>query len=322
MVEKPSTIDKLFATVQLSEPLTTYKESVDTTKNLVKLSTLAITKRTDDILESIKSVEQRQKMHVEKISEDTERLEKYQSEEEELLMQYSAPLVEDKQGFLEKYKEINEGRKALIQNMRQLISERRELIAALGSFCESEQERHKSSLESSKIELPALMQMAFIYLVTVWDAFVLDTARAILRIHPELISKSENKTDLTKSDLWFLGSTEELREFLIELEIRRFDGDRKKLVETFNSYWGIDWGDSGVQTDIIVEIRARRDLWVHNRGRVNNQYIQMVREQTPFSLGQIAEIDSKYFTASLFALTQLAVNIHRIADEKHYSKST
>lgn len=293
MAEKSPTIDELFATVQLSDPLKTYKENIDTIKNLVEISMLALVKRTADILESIKSIEQQKKTQIEKLTEDTEQLKKYQ-----------------------------EGQKEIIQTTRQLISARKDLIATLDSVRETRQEQYMSSSESSKIELPALMQMAFIYLVTVWDAFILDTVRAILRIHPEFISKSENKIDLTKSDLWFFGSTEELREFLIELEIRRLDGDRIKLVETFNSYWGIDWGESDIPMDTIVEIRARRDLWVHNRGRVNNQYIQMVRKQTPFSLGQIAEIDSKYFSASLFALTQLTVNIHRIADEKHYSKST
>ncbi len=312
MVEKPSTIDELFAAAYLSDPLKTYRESVDTIENLVELGRRAIIRRTEGILEYTKELERMQKTNVEKIAEETASIEKLQRELEEPLMWISAPQRE----------EIDERTRVLIQQTRQLISDRTEHIASIDLARESQQERLNSSLESSKIELPALLQMAFIYLVTVWDAFVLDTARAILRIHPELISKSENKTDLAKSDLWFLGSTEELREALIELEIRRLDGDRKKLAETFNSYWGIDWGDSGIQTDTIVEIRARRDLWVHNRGRVNNQYIQMVRGQTPLGLGQIAEIDREYFTASLFALTQLAVGIHRIADEKHYSKST
>lgn len=321
MVEKPSTVNELFATAVLTDPLKTYKENIDTIKNLVELSARAVSKRTETILESIKSTEQWQKEQTDKITQETERVEKYQEESMEWLM-WSTPLRDEDQGLLEKYEELNKDKEALIQDMRQLISERKEHLASLALLRKRQQERYKASLDSSKIELPALMQMAFIYLVAVWDAFILDTTRAILRVHPELISTSENKTDLTKSDLWYLGSTEELREFLIELEIRRLDSDRKKLVETFNSYWGIDWGDSGVPINTIVEIRARRDLWVHNRGRVNNQYMRMVKEQNSLSLRQLAKIDRDYFTASLFALTQLAVYVHRIADEKHYSKST
>ena len=228
----------------------------------------------------------------------------------------------NKEKYTAEYEKLDKEEKALIQDMHQLIAERKKHVTELASFRKSQQKRYKSSLESSKIELPALMQMAFIYLVTIWDAFILDTTRAILRIHPELISKSENKTDLTKSDLWYLGSAEELREALIELEIRRLDSDRSKLVDTFNTYWGIDWKDSGVPIDIIVEIRARRDIWVHNRGRVNDQYIQMVKGETSLNRGQIAEIDSGYMTSALFRLTELAIYIHKIAEEKHYSKST
>jgi len=48
----------------------------------------------------------------------------------------------------------------------------------------------------------------------------------------------------------------------------------------------------------------------------------MVKEQASLSLGQMADINSDYFTASILALTKLVIYIHRIADEKHYSKST
>ena len=319
MLKEKTTIDNLFHGAKLSDPLKTYKENVDTIKNLVELSTQAVAKRTATILEGIKSLEQSQKDQLAKIAEETKRMKKHEKELKEQSM-WNAHLRWGKPDLLEKYRELKKDKEALTEDMRKLISERKVYLASLDIFISNQQERYKSSLESSKRELPALMQMAFIYLVAVWDAFILDTTRVILRIHPELISKSENKTDLTKSDLWYLGSTEELREFLIELEIRRLDSDRKKLTETFNSYWGIDWGDSGVPIDTIVEIRARRDLWVHNRGRVNAQYLKMVNSQTLLNLNALAEVDRQYFTKSLFTLTKLAVYIHKLADEKHYSK--
>ena len=72
--------------------------------------------------------------------------------------------------------------------------------------------------------------------------------------------------------------------FLIESEIRKLDSSRKTLVETFKDYWGIDWEQSGVPMEEVMEIRARRDLWVHNQGKVNNQYLTMVGKQTSLEL--------------------------------------
>ncbi len=165
-----------------------------------------------------------------------------------------------------------------------------------------------------------LMPMALVYLVAIWDAFITDTSRCILRIHPQLISECVTNIQLSKSDVWNLGTNQDIREYLIELEVRKLTEERKKLIDTFRDYWGIDFQRSLVNLKDIVEIRARRDVWVHNSGIVNEQYERLVGDETVFEKGQIAEITNEYFEESLVKLTVLAGFIHKNAYSKHYSK--
>lgn len=166
-----------------------------------------------------------------------------------------------------------------------------------------------------------LMPMAFVYFVAIWDAFITDTARSILRIHPQVISESTANIQLSKSDVWDIGNSRDVKEYLIELEVRKLDEDRRKLIDTFRDYWGIDFKQSLVNLKDIVEIRARRDIWVHNSGVVNEQYKRLAGDETAFDKGQIAEITYEYFLKSLVKLTVLAGFIHKNACTKHYSKS-
>jgi hypothetical protein len=166
-----------------------------------------------------------------------------------------------------------------------------------------------------------LMPMVFVYLVTCWDAFVLDTVRNILRVHPQVITTGDAKTEMSRAALWGARSIADVRNDLIEEVVRDLDYDRKKLVKYFADYWGIDWKESGILLDDVVEIRARRDIWVHNNGVVNKQYVEMVGEDNSLKEGQVAKISGQYIDASVDKLTALAIYIHGLAHEKHYSKA-
>lgn len=83
MADKPTTIDGLFATVQLSDPLETYKENIGTIQNLVELGTRAIKRKTDTILESIEQIEKWEKESEDKVAEETEKVRQYQKDSKE-----------------------------------------------------------------------------------------------------------------------------------------------------------------------------------------------------------------------------------------------
>lgn len=133
-----------------------------------------------------------------------------------------------------------------------------------------------------------LMPMVFVFLVTIWDAFVLDTVRRILRVHPELITLSDEEIRLNASFLWNIESIKDIRNYMIENKVRYLDSHREELLKCFREYWGIDWEMSGLALKDIIEIRSRRDIWVHNKVIVNKQYLNMVGEGTSIKEGQVA----------------------------------
>ena len=60
--------------------------------------------------------------------------------------------------------------------------------------------------------------------------------------------------------------------------------DKALGIKVDNDIWG-KW----------IEIKARRDLWIHNAGVVNQIYIDKVREYKLCDFGAEAIIDEQYF---------------------------
>ena len=60
-----------------------------------------------------------------------------------------------------------------------------------------------------------------------------------------------------------------------------------------------------------VEIKARRDLWVHNAGIVNQVYIDKVREYKLCDFGNEAVIDEQYFSDCVAILKIMIGRIDR-----------
>lgn len=88
-----------------------------------------------------------------------------------------------------------------------------------------------------------------------------------------------------------------------------FYASPQKQMEYFDKALGIKIDD-----DIWgkwVEIKARRDLWVHNAGIVNQVYIDKVREYKLCNLGNEAIIDQQYFSECVAILKSMIGRIDR-----------
>jgi len=88
-----------------------------------------------------------------------------------------------------------------------------------------------------------------------------------------------------------------------------FYASPQKQIEYFDKALGIK-----VDDDIWgkwVEIKARRDLWVHNAGIVNQVYIDKVREYKLCDFGNEAVIDEQYFSDCVANLKTMIGRIDR-----------
>jgi hypothetical protein len=62
----------------------------------------------------------------------------------------------------------------------------------------------------------------------------------------------------------------------------------------------MDLAVSGLSIDEMVEIYARRNLYVHNAGVVNGKYLEVVT--TPAQLGERLELSPEYWTSAKVAI--------------------
>ena len=285
-----------------SEPLNTFMINAQAISFLLEMTSEHISKRQHELAQNLDKTAEDKKHQEAKLRQDKDRL-------RELYKMRSQ--IESE----EKPKELGQ----LIKTTRTLITERKAFIKELGSDMD---ETCRPLLDMYQEQKAVLMPMVFVYLVTIWDAFVFDTVRRILRVHPQLITANRDaKTEVNKAFLWDARSIEDVRNHLIEEMVQDLDYDRKKLMKCFTDYWGINWEKSGIPLDELVEIRARRDIWVHNKGMVNRQYLDMVGEHASFEEGQVAEIDAQYINDCVDKLKTLALYIHGIAYVKHYAKT-
>jgi len=303
--KKRSSISVLFGGVTLSEPLKTFKGNVEAMVYIAQMSSYRIRGHKDQVSklykDGIKSKEEQEK----KLRED-ERVLKNVLEMEAVVRE----------------KETSERSKKLAKWARETLEG---IVAREKKFVDRWDSLNKGWVESlNKYEKAKenLMPMVFVYIVTIWDAFILDTVRRILRVHPQVIVGKKNATvEVKASFLWDVKSTEDIRNYLIEDKVRQLDGNRNELLKCFGDDWGIDWKMSGIKLIDIIEIRARRDIWVHNGGVVNRQYLNMVGKNGLLREGEVAQIDGEYLDECLEKLTRLAVYVHRVAEEKHYAKA-
>jgi hypothetical protein len=316
-MENKIEFEDIFKCTVLSEPLSTYKTNIISIVILVNNSLNQIYKQ--------KTMIQGQGKRVNKvISESEGRVKKDNdlrnktndqiADLEKMRMKLSerADFSEDDNTLQNLIKEIELSKKEILRTAEEIENNR----LASENLVNKSRDAYEELLKISEIlnrQIDMLLPMSFIYIVTIWDAFVSDTARTILKSHPQVISKSDDKTDITKSNLWIMKSVSQIKSYLIEQEVNKLERDREKLIKCFRDDWGIDWKQSKLDLDKIIEIRARRDIWVHNRGIVNTQYLQMSNRKSKYKVGEVATIDKEYLFQSADLLTFMAVYIHRFS---------
>lgn len=312
--KKAEALSDLLKKVPMSEPLETFVSAVNAIASIFSIAATAVDEKEKETKERLLRCEEGRKRCLEIIESDEEDLKKIEQIKKGFERWKEEATKKEDKSEVDKIEEQMQETGKLMSRVKERQPEVKEMAQ---EFYEMNSGFSKD-IEAYNKQREILRPMVFVYLVTIWDAFVLDTVRRILRVHPQVITGGENKIEVSK--IWDARTIDDVKNKVIEEVVRELDSDRKKLVKKFGDYWGIDWSKSGIKVDDVVEIRARRDIWVHNNGVVNRQYIDMVGEGTSLNDGEVAEISLMYFVDCLNKLYLLALYIHRIAHEKHYTK--
>jgi hypothetical protein len=146
-----------------------------------------------------------------------------------------------------------------------------------------------------------VLRQGFILLMTAFDAAVFDLVRVKLRKNFfDLIGAFGKNEKVTLQEIGAAGSFEVFRDKLIEEQLKaRYIKDLLCLLRDMGvPCTDEDAGDRFIQ---LIELVLRRNVHVHNRGVVDERYLERDQKGSPkynlynLSLGEVARIDEPYW---------------------------
>lgn len=162
-------------------------------------------------------------------------------------------------------------------------------IERLKRECEDMQLVVKSSKPESGINV---RRQGFISLMTAFDAAMFDLVRVALRNRFFTLAVALGK--LTVEDVSKYANFDELRDDFIEAELKK--RYLKDLLHLLKKSWHVECipASTGKRIERLNEMVMRRNIHVHNRGIVDERYVNGVNLDS-LALGAIAVIDSAYW---------------------------
>jgi hypothetical protein len=141
-----------------------------------------------------------------------------------------------------------------------------------------------------------IIRQGFIVLMAAFDAAVFDLVRFALRKKFfTLAAAFGNKDKFSISELAEFGSFERFRDEIIETQLtRRYI---KGVLRLLSESWNVECVNraDGTQFGRLIEIVLRRNVHLHNRGLIDEFYLNQNYNLDGFKLGDAARIDEQYW---------------------------
>lgn len=173
----------------------------------------------------------------------------------------------------------------------------------------------KSALNSS-IARKIINRNFLVSLISQFDTYTSDLIKSIFMLRPDLLNNSEKI--LTFSELLKFSDINEAKQYIIEKEIETVL--RESHTEQFI------WFEKKLKIELrkdlsiwttFIEVTQRRNLFVHNDGKVSNQYLNVCKANNvilpaDLKLGDELEIDVKYFEKAFKCLFEIGVKLNQV----------
>ncbi len=182
------------------------------------------------------------------------------------------------------------------------------------------------SPDISNIDKPYLIKSVFTYAFVLFESALSETLEVLLTAFPEKLSFKKIDSKEIKSRLIENYSTEYTLAYISEKYI--MDTSYKSLdlyLKEFCSLLGIkDVSDNLI--DVLIEMKATRNLLVHNNLRVNDKYVQSAgknsRAMKNGRQNETLTITTDYLVHSVEVITEVLMNYKKMIEEKYreYSK--
>jgi hypothetical protein len=154
---------------------------------------------------------------------------------------------------------------------------------------------------------------SFVYLMALLDSFIADTLRYFYRKHPRQMQRKSKATDSTKREqveqkklsyetIFASDSLDDLIDNIIDREVRVVTGENIMVQFEAVTACGVVLGS----VDVVeaMEITATRNIYVHNRGYINAEYLTVSevywkpKGGCPFKLGEFRKLERAYLNSA------------------------
>lgn len=180
--------------------------------------------------------------------------------------------------------------------------------------------RLRKEIDQSSIAFTIIQRNFIVSLVSQFDSFLGSLIRTMFYVRPELLNSSDKQ--LTFGNLVKFQNISEAREYIIEKEIESV------LRESHSAQfkWLEDKINAPLRKDLsvwptFIELTERRNLYVHNNGIINNQYINICNENNVLlpngiKLGDELPVDTAYFKIAFRCVFELGIKLSQVVRRK------
>jgi hypothetical protein len=168
-----------------------------------------------------------------------------------------------------------------------------------------------------------LFENLIVTAVSHFESFLFAVLRLVLLSYPKKLTLNVRGMDAKKEiPLNILLDTDSREDALSEVIERQLNSlsyaTPKAYLEYLNSITGVDTSDSAFLD--YIEIKATRDIVIHNSGIINDVYLSKVDNNRRGSIGDRPAIDSQYFNHCIATLKRLSGIIRRDIDKQFPEK--
>ncbi|MGA1983514.1 MAG: hypothetical protein ABSG84_13740 [Acidobacteriaceae bacterium] len=161
-----------------------------------------------------------------------------------------------------------------------------------------------SHLESLSTHDVTLLNMAFMYLMALFDAFTSDVFSTVLRSKPEMLRSS--KKQLPYGLILELGAQDKIVNYMASRELNEVAYmNCTEQWEYFSERFGVDIRQSPVTIENLAEMNAQRNLLAHNRGIANQIYIESLKNPA-LKIGDVVKVSKDDWKTHLRTIRNLS----------------
>jgi hypothetical protein len=175
---------------------------------------------------------------------------------------------------------------------------------------------NKKAVDNSTTAIKIIKRNFLVSLISQFDMYVGDMIKNIFEVRPEIINNSEKQ--LTFSELSKFADIAEAKEYVIEKEIETVL--RENYTEQFK--WFEKKLNILLRKDLpiwqtFIENTQRRNLYVHNDGKISSQYLNVCKEhEVPLDgklkVGDELDVGLKYFDKAFKCLFEMGVKLNQV----------